>query len=211
MFWVLYWHHAVRSAHAMLAHACASHFENLDNDEKLCYNDVLYWGTMGEFIGHLQSSKSLRARNLANWLRIRRLFKRGISLNYEDDKQLYGMLLKKKIECEKKGDKLLLQLSSDIAEQINQTNAGKGSTIRLSRDDIIVDIPREDKDKLGKIYVVEKGADVVTPYQSRGLIGNFDDWQNRVRTVRIFIDPRVDEATRSKIAHQGRAILETIT
>lgn len=211
MFWVLYWHHAVRCAHAMLAHACASHLDATpDYDEKIRLNDILYWGTMGEFITHLQASESKRARDLASWLRIRRLFKRGIELAYEDDTILYHALLEKKKQYEALGDRLLIELSRKIAKEINSSLELKG-TARLSKNDIIVDIPKADKDKLGQIYVVQKGADVATPYHSQGLVGNKEDWQNRVRTIRIFVDPRIDIYSRDKIMLKGREILHKVT
>ncbi len=212
MFWVLYWHHAVRSAHAMLAHACASHLQTLSTyDEKRVYNDVLYWGTIGEFIAYLQLSRSPRAKNLAKWLRMRRLFKRCISLNYENDKDLYDSLLRKKSSCEAGDDKLLTKLNVKIAEKINEADVLQGAIKSLSGDDIIIDIPKADKDKLGTIYVVEKGCDSATPYTSRGLLGNFDDWQNRVRTIRVFVDPKIDATDRQRISMQGRSILAQIS
>lgn len=209
MFWVLYWHHAVRCAHAMLAHACTSHLKILKDHDKLSFNETLYWRTSGEFISYLKLSESSRARELANWLSTRRLFKRAIELNYDEDESLYNSLLNKKDEIDRTGDMILSDLSRKIAEQLNHI-FGKSLPRELSEDDIIVDIPKGDKDKLGKIYVVEKGADIAVPYVSKGLSGNDQDWQNRVRTIRIFIDPDVDVTTREQIAKRGKNILRTI-
>lgn len=211
MFWVLYWHHAVRSAHAMLAHACTSHLKSLSEDDRRIYNDVLYWGTIGELLTYLKASENERTRELAEWLRMRRIFKRGISLNYSDDKELYDALQRKKIQCENDGDNLMLGMSRDIAEQINKKLDIRRPALRLTPNDVIVDIPRAGKDRLGVIYIVEKGADMATPYHSRGLLGSLDDWENRVRTVRIFVDPRIDPDTRRKISGQSRRILQEIT
>jgi len=210
MFWVLYWHHAIRSAHAMLAHAAAAHLRQSGPSERLAFSDVLYCGTIGEFLAHLQESPAGRARELASWLRVRRLYKRGISLDYIEKPNLYQGLLDLKNRSEKDGDPLLLKVSEGLAEVMNERLAEAGKRTRLKKHDVIVDIPREGKDKLGSIYVVEKHNAAATPYRSRGLAGSEEDWQNRVRTVRIFVNPKVTREERQILREHGREILESV-
>jgi HD superfamily phosphohydrolase len=213
MFSVLYWHHTVRCAHAMLAHACALHLNTIANEQQeiMDFNRILYWGSIGEFLTYLRNSKSPRASELANWLSVRRLFKRAITLNFEDDKDLYDSVLRKKQQCVDNGDKLLLELSESLASKINKTMRWKKTNKELSENDIIVDIPKAEKDKLGQIYVIEKGSGTAIPYTSQGLIGSTDDWHNRVRTIRVFIDPKIDPASRDRISLKGKEILQSAT
>lgn len=205
MFWVLYWHHTIRSAHAMLAHACFEILGDEDNSNQL--KKLLYSGTIGELLAFLQKSQSKLARDLANLLRVRRLFKRGITLDYNDSPNLYKKLLAIKKESEKLNDPLLKNFSKMIAEGMNETLTNNGSKTRLTGDDVIVDIPIAEKDKLGTIYIVEKDSETTIPYESKGLSGSHEDWQNRVRTIRIFIHPEIPKRDRDFIREDAMRIL----
>ena len=209
MFWVLYWHHAVRCAHAMVADACFSHLKTLSDSDLRSFNRALYWGTPGEFISYLGQSESPRARQLASWISVRRLFKRIIELNYEDNEDLYESLLDKKTKCDQSGDMCLSEISGSIAEQLNRLFK-QSLPRRLTQSDVIVDIPKAGKDKLGRIYVVEKGSETAVPYESKGMIGSRDDWQNRVRTIRIFVDPDIDEGCRKMAGLKANEILRCV-
>lgn len=210
MFWVLYWHHTVRSAHAMLAHACRSDQVNADIDRKKAFKHVLYCGSIGELLAFLEGSSVSRTQELAKMLRVRRIFKRGISLDYSDSPDLYNSLMTIKTRSERKGDNLLLGLAEEIAEAINREVGGGGAYGGLAAEDVIVDIPRPEKDRLGRIYWIPRNGSEAEEYRSRGLAGNHEDWQDRVRTVRIFLNPRIDRERRAKISENGLDVLESL-
>ena len=93
----------------LLAHACASHLDTHGADEYPLFNEKLYWGSIGEFLSYLRGSKSPRAKELAEWLSVRRLFKRAIELNYLGNEDLYDAVLKRREKCVEEGDTLFLK------------------------------------------------------------------------------------------------------
>ena len=111
----------------------------------------------------------------------------------------------------RRGRYTLFKICIQIAEKINQVMNWKGGHRKLTGEDIIIDIPIADKDRLGPIWVVEKGAAQAVQDSSQGLIGSSDDWHNRVRTVRVFVDPAIDAPAREKISLQGKEILQAVT
>jgi uncharacterized protein len=210
MFWVLYWHHAVRSAHATLAECVAAHLAGADDATQKEFRHTLYCGAVGELLALLERSRSARASHLAAMLRHRRLYKRGIDLDYRDDDQLYNRLLRLKEHFSEEGDPLLQHVAQSVAEAANEWLGKAESPTRLSKYEVMVDIPKPTKDKLGAIYVLDRNAEHAKEYTSRAMIGTTEDWQNRVRTIRVFLSPEVEYRDREIIRQHGREILEAL-
>lgn len=208
MFWVLYWHHAVRSAHGTIGECCFEHLRNADTETTRHFKQTLYCGTTGELLALLEASHSERARTLASLLRHRRLYKRGIDLDYRDDERLYLYMINLKNHFTEKGDLLLKAVAEAIADNANKWLARERSLTRLTADNVMVDVPKMGKDVLGSIYVVDRNSEQAREYTSRGLIGTTEDWQNRVRTIRVFLSPDIERSDREIIRRYGREILE---
>ena len=210
MFWVLYWHHTIRAANAMLAHACFEHLKSTDEEARIELTKKFYCGTINELLEHLKNSNNNRTKELAKSLQMRCLFKRAIALDYTDDRDLYKKLLDLKKKY-KENDIILKKLSRDISEAINKELSQKGSNTRLNPngEDIIVDIPVADKDKLGTLYIAHKNTNTASEYNSNRLAGDLENWQYRVRTIRIFVHPlHVSKKDREYISDAGQDILQ---
>jgi HD superfamily phosphohydrolase len=210
MFWVLYWHHAVRAAHAMVAHSAYHHLRECSTDERLKLQRTMFCAPIGELLAELNRSPSDRARQLAALLRVRRLYKRGLSLDFVDEEGIYLNLLELKSDCEAKGDPLLTSVSEAVAESMNELFASEGRPTRVRANDIIVDIPRADKDKLGTIYVVPPDATDARRYVSRGIAGSNEDWQNRARSARVFVSPEMSRGDRALVSDNALEILQRV-
>lgn len=210
MFWVLYWHHAVRSAQGTMGECCYEHLQNADAEIVRRFKQTLYCGTVGELLALLENSHSQRARYLATLLRHRRLYKRSIDLDYRDDQNLYLHLSRLRDHFTKQGDLLLRSIAQVVADASNKWLAQDGSSTRLTAENIMVDVPKANKDALGAIYVVDRNSIQAREYTSRGLLGTTEDWQNRVRTIRIFVSPEIDRGDREIIRKYGRKILESL-
>lgn len=210
MFWVLYWHHAVRAAHAMLAHAAFNHAKCSDPTGSIELQRSMFSSPVGELLNLLSHSPSARAVELACLLRVRKLFKRGLSLDYADEESVYLKLLEIKADCEKQNDPLLTSVSKALADSMNQVLANKGRQCRVAPNHVIVDIPRLGKDKLGGIYVVPPDEANAKCYNSRGIAGSNEDWQNRARMVRVFLHPDINRDDRFLLRENTLQILERI-
>jgi HD superfamily phosphohydrolase len=210
MFWVLYWHHAVRSAHGTLAECVAAHLRDADAATHKKFRHTLYCGAVGELLALLEKSRNERANRLATMLRHRQLYKRGIDLDYRDDDQLYNRLLGLKDHFGANGDPLLKNVAQSVAEAANGWLGKARSNTRLNSNDVMVDIPKPTKDKLGAIYVLDRNAEHAKEYTSRAMMGTNEDWQNRVRTIRVFLNPEVEVRDREIIRQHGREILEAL-
>lgn len=210
MFWVLYWHHAVRAAHAMLGEAAYEHLRDADEQARIAFWHVLYSGTTGELLALLERSPSLRARGLATLLRVRQLFKRGIALDFRDDEQLYRRVLRLKRTCVEARDLLLKDLARGIVEEANRVFADNRSNARLTENDVLIDVPKEAKDRLGAIYVVDRDNQRAREYTSRAMIGTTEDWENRVRTIRVFVTPELESRDLELLRRHGRQILSDV-
>lgn len=210
MFWVLYWHHTVRSAHAMVGESAYVHLQDADEAARRLFWHVLYSGSIGELLALLEGSTNERARHLAGLLRVRHLYKRGIDLDFRDDEHLYRHLLRSKEACLRAGDVLLKQLAAGVVEEVNKVFASVGSTVRLSQDDVLIDVPKAAKDRLGAIYVVDRNSEKAREYASRAMLGTNEDWENRVRTIRVFVTPTLDRHERDVLRRHGRQILENL-
>ncbi len=206
MFWVLYWHHAVRAAHGMLGECAWEHLQGATVEVRRQFHQTLYCGTVGELLALLETSGSSRARELALALRQRRLYKRGIDLEYRDGDQLYGAMVKLKDDLAG-SDPLLKRVAAKVAIECNKKLAEKGSRTRLESNDVMVDIPKGAKDKLGTVWVADPKGDHPRPYTSRAIQGTGEDWQNRVRTIRVFVAPRIERDDRETIRQHGPEIL----
>jgi uncharacterized protein len=210
MFWVLYWHHTVRAAHAMVAHAAYHHRKECSPEEVINLQRTMFCAPIGELLTLLAGSPSQRARDLASLLRVRQLYKRGLSLDYADSESTYLNLLDLKAECEKQGDPLLTTVSKAVADSMNEVFAAEGRSTRIKADDLIVDVPRAGKDKLGIIYVVPVNEVEAKRYVSRGIVGSNEDWQNRARSVRVFVSPNISHEDRTLLQENTLKILERI-
>lgn len=206
MFWVLYWHHAVRSAHAAVGEACYEHLLNADDAAKRAFNRTLYCGTVGELLALLEASEQSRARELAGLLRLRRLYKRGIDLEFREDEQLYNHLTRLR-DKHAPADPLLKKVAAVVAEEANKVLAQKGARVRLTDAQLMIDIPKASKDRLGEVFIVGKNSERPRSYESRVMQGSTAEWQNRVRTIRIFVHPEVDTGARKVLRENGLAIL----
>lgn len=210
MFWVLYWHHTVRSAHAMIAHAAYHHRKACSTDATIKLQRTMFCAPIGELLTLLAQSPSQRAANLGSLLRLRQLYKRGLSLDFADSPAMYLNMLDLKAECEKRDDPLLTTVSEALAEQINTVFSAAGRSTQVQPDDLIVDIPRSDKDKLDAIYVVGPDDMEAERYVSRGIAGSNEDWQNRARSVRVFVNPSLSKDDRSFLRENTLKILQKI-
>jgi uncharacterized protein len=210
MFWVLYWHHTVRAAHAMVAHAAYHHRRECSPEDAIKLQRTMFCAPIGELLTLLAGSPSPRAAELASLLRIRQIYKRGLSLEFADSESIYYNLQELKVECEKNGDPLLIAVSKAVAESINQLFADTGRSTRVQADDLIVDVPRPGKDKLGTIYVVQADEAEAQRYVSRGIAGSNEDWQNRTRSVRVFVNPRISRKDRDLLRENTLKILQRI-
>jgi len=210
MFWVLYWHHAVRSAHAMLAHAAYYHERISDEKAKTSFRKAMFCASIDELLAILSKSPSAEAKKYASMLRLRQLYKRCLSLEYLEDEATYNTLLDRKELCEGEGDYLLNSLRRSLSHEMNRTLRNNGSNTKIAEPQIIVDIPKAGKDKLGTIYIVHRNDNEARPYNSRMITGGQEDWQNRARTVRVFLSPDVPRVDRETLFNNRLSIFRKV-
>jgi hypothetical protein len=83
-----------------------------------------------------------------------------------------------------------------------------GKPHRFAEDDILVDVPVAEKDRLDPLYVIEKGADRPVANPGRALVGSQEDWQHRVRKARVFVSPETPRDARAVLEERSEALLE---
>jgi HD superfamily phosphohydrolase len=210
MFWVLYWHHTVRAAHAMLAHATHHHMTACNKREQRALIQSLFCASIDELLAQLCASTSRRASDLARNLRVRQLYKRGFSLEYNEDSAIYMGLMDKKEACDRAKDPLLRTLSAKLAVMMTKTLRDNGRRTQIRTDQVIVDIPKRGKDALPPIYILSKAQGGPETYLSKGIIGSNEEWENRARMVSVFLAPEIAAEDRAQLQQSKMMLLNSI-
>ena len=191
MFGVVYWHHAVRSANAMLARAVDTFWQTADDSERRQFTHVLYTEGPGGVLGYLRTRQGApECSRLAVMLQRRQLFKRLRELSFEraEERGVYNELSELRITLAKSGDYSMRAFTTALAEELRKAKTPGG---RISANDILVDVPPPQRDKLSPFCYYPKGQPIATDYLHTGAQDQYDNWEKEVRRLRVYVSPDV--------------------
>jgi len=188
MFSEVYWHHAVRSATAMLQRAVFSLRETFDLDASLPMVDSVWIGELR------QSSAGTSAERLVDGLfgPARRLYKRVAEFNVTDGVEVHRRLARRPYRW-------LVACSEQLADQLS-----KQTGIAIESTDILIDAPPAKLEVDINVDVVARDGTVrtlgeVSPVASALAEQQFDD---QVKRVRVFVPEELLARLADKIDSQ---------
>jgi HD superfamily phosphohydrolase len=192
MFRVLYWHHAVRSAHAMVGRACGLHLAATGPAGRVKLNHALYTVPIHQISEKLGESPVPETNRLGSMLRSRQLFKRLKEYAYKESSEsdeIYKLLSDVR-EAIGKEDPALFQFCGDVAADINRHISG----VALEAKHILLDIPKPGKDNIGTIRFIGKDGGTSQKFHTHILEGQAQDWAKYARKIRVFVDPQISKS-----------------
>ena len=177
MFSEVYWHHAVRSATAMLQRAFLN--QTKVADQEVGFKQLSSWGDetfVSDWI--LRDKSNLPAQSLFGDRRI--LYKRLIDFSADQDPQLYQKVAHQPYQwLHQTGELLAKALSDDLAEPIRT-------------DELLIDSPPIGLEVQFKVAISDgrdfRGLEEVSPVVRALAQRQFDDF---VKKVRVFVHPRL--------------------
>ncbi len=197
MFSEAYWHHTVRSVSAMVERALADFaareqpdLEELTNVLLAKPDDVfLHW------LAERSPADSMTHRLLSDMTGGRRRFyKRLLALNRVFDDLRHHHAYERIYHLERAG---LTELRGEIAESLSSLVG-----IEITLDDVIIDTPPRDKDRIETVQVVhdEGGRRTSMPLEhlSKVVQGIATDFIKVVKKIRIFVAPHVRDTIQEK-------------
>ena len=184
MFTVVYWHHTVRSFHAMFNRAIATVLDSGIDQEELF--PLLFTPSLVGILDKISRySSSKEVNRILRFLALRTPYKRLLSIDRKEHGALHDRLFGPlSARAKEKGDRGLLRFTEIFCERLSQL-----SGTCLLRDDILFDIPPRGKENQDPVFILTKDERVV-PFQSHLLEGGSTDFESRAKTIRLFLSPR---------------------
>jgi HD superfamily phosphohydrolase len=194
MFRVLYWHHAVRSAHAMVGRAFGLHLVATGPTGRLSLNHALYTVPIHQISEILDESPVAETKRLGSMLRSRQLFKRLKEYAYKESPQsdeIYKLLSDIR-EAVGKDDPAFFKFCGEVASDINKHIPGGSTTLEAKH--ILLDIPKPGKEDSGTIRFIGKDGGPSQTFHTDILEGQAQDWAKYARKIRVFVDPNISKS-----------------
>jgi uncharacterized protein len=184
MFSEVYWHHAVRSATAMLQRAFYLLYDNLDLDQLFRLNEHRFIDAMRQAAGPGPAGELLAGLFGAT----RRLYKRVMELSIFQQRSLYDQIARRPYPW-------LTACSDELANGLSR-ELGR----RIAPHEVIFDAPPQKREVEFKIDVrftkeggVYRSFAEVSPVVETLARRQFDDY---VKRVRVFVHPRIADDVR---------------
>lgn len=196
MFSEVYWHHAVRSATAMLQRTFYFIHHDMDLDQLFRQDESQFISTVHDM------AKDTSTDDLWNGLfgSTRTLYKRLLEINHQDDPELYHHLARKDysylVNC---AERLATELSRQLGVRVAPNQVLIDAPPKSHETQFLVDLYSPRNDHWSSLHEV-------SPVVS-ALAGS--EFECQVKRVRLFVAPEIKDRIRSNL--QLKALLRDVT